>query len=284
MSNRQCPKCGEEYSDTYRKCPFCEEEEASRRGKPLHRHGGKRLSKKKRSSGAGGVMLSVMAVVIIGVVGYVYFGEQVASFMGIRSVRPDAASADPGANISEFSVQPPEGDERANAPAPDALDEAPVPQEPAGPLALDYASITIPAGETARLAATGGAGEVTWSTSNENIATVDGGAITGKAGGTVTITAAAGEESVSCTVTVTGDPWVSPITWTLNKTDVTERSGGHGFQLKVKDCTSPIVWASENPAVASVDSEGWVKRTGKGTTNITASVDGQVLKCIVRCP
>ncbi len=27
MSNRRCPKCGEEYSDTYRSCPFCEEEE-----------------------------------------------------------------------------------------------------------------------------------------------------------------------------------------------------------------------------------------------------------------
>lgn len=291
MSNRQCPKCGEEYSDTYRKCPFCEEEEASRRGKPLRRHGGKRLSKKKRSSGAGGVMLSVMAVVIIGVVGYVYFGEQVASFMGIRSVQPDAVSTDPGANISNFSAQP-EGhseDDRSSVPDGDGTDapaapDAPDPAVPAGPLALDHDAITIPAGETARLAATGGTGEVTWSTSNENIATVDGGAITGKAGGTVTVTAAAGEESVSCTVTVTGDPWVNPIAWTLNKTDVTERSGGNGFQLKVKDCTSPIVWASENPAVASVDSQGWVVRTGKGTTNITASVDGQVLKCIVRCP
>ena len=32
MNNRQCPKCGEEYSDTYRTCPFCEEEAAIRRG------------------------------------------------------------------------------------------------------------------------------------------------------------------------------------------------------------------------------------------------------------
>ena len=34
MSNRRCPKCGEEYSDTYRSCPFCEEEAAIRRGRP----------------------------------------------------------------------------------------------------------------------------------------------------------------------------------------------------------------------------------------------------------
>ena len=37
MGNRVCPQCGQEYSDTYRKCPFCEEEEAEKRGKPLRR-------------------------------------------------------------------------------------------------------------------------------------------------------------------------------------------------------------------------------------------------------
>ena len=70
MSNRQCPKCGEEYSDTYRICPFCEEDEAIRKGKPLHRQGGKRLEKRRASSsgGAGGVMLLLTAVIILGVV------------------------------------------------------------------------------------------------------------------------------------------------------------------------------------------------------------------------
>ena len=32
MGNRLCPKCGQEYSDTYRNCPFCEEEEAEKKG------------------------------------------------------------------------------------------------------------------------------------------------------------------------------------------------------------------------------------------------------------
>ena len=91
MGNRLCPKCGQEYSDTYRNCPFCEEEEAERKGKPLRRHGGKRLSKRKRSGGAGGILLLVMAVVIIGVVGYVFFGEEIAvhakivNFQGLSS-------------------------------------------------------------------------------------------------------------------------------------------------------------------------------------------------------
>ena len=47
MSNRHCPTCGEEYSDTYRTCPFCEEEAAIRRGKPLRRRGGKRVEKRQ---------------------------------------------------------------------------------------------------------------------------------------------------------------------------------------------------------------------------------------------
>ena len=40
MANRRCPKCGEEYSNTYRACPFCEEEDAIKHGRPLRRHGG----------------------------------------------------------------------------------------------------------------------------------------------------------------------------------------------------------------------------------------------------
>ena len=40
MSNRVCPQCGEEYSTTYKSCPFCEEEEAIRQGTPLRRRGG----------------------------------------------------------------------------------------------------------------------------------------------------------------------------------------------------------------------------------------------------
>ena len=28
MAMKRCPICGEKYSDTYKSCPFCEEEEA----------------------------------------------------------------------------------------------------------------------------------------------------------------------------------------------------------------------------------------------------------------
>ena len=73
MANKLCPKCGEEYSDTYRKCPFCQEEEALRKGKKIHRRG-RRLEKKQRSGGVGGVIMLLAVVIIAGAMGYVFFG------------------------------------------------------------------------------------------------------------------------------------------------------------------------------------------------------------------
>ena len=280
MSTIRCPKCGEEYSDTYKKCPFCQEEEAIRQGKPLRRRGGKRLDKRKRSAGAGGVMLIVTAVIIIGVVGFVFFGDQVAGLMGIRTEQNQTDDTPDTVQTSQDDTQTPatpddEGD--------DISQEPDVPQEPAGPLALDRDSMTIPAGETALLTATGGTGDVTWSSSNENIATVANGSVTGVAGGTVTITAAAGEETVTCSVTVTGDPWVSSANLSLNRTDFTIRSiDPPTFQMEVSGTDSPVTWSIDNTNVATISADGLVTKVGSGIATITAAVDGQTLTCIVR--
>jgi len=282
MSNQRCPVCGEEYSDTYKRCPFCEEEAAIQQGRPPRRRG-KRLEKRKRSGGAGGVMLLLTVVIIVGVVGYVFFGDQIAALVGIRTEQNDAGQT--GSDDREQQPVPPApgGDQDQEGDA-TGSQEPTVPAEPAGPLTLDQSAITIPAGEKALITAAGGTGEITWSTSNENIATVDGGSVTGVAGGTVTITAAAGEETVSCTVKVTGDPWVSTASLSLNKTDFTLPSNDPPVQMKVKGTDSPVTWASSNTSVVTISESGVVTRAGKGTTTITATVDGQVLECIVRCP
>ena len=282
MANHVCPNCGQEYSDTYRKCPFCEEAEAEKRGRPIRRRGGKRLSKRKRSAGAGGVMLSVMAVVIIGVVGYVFFGDEIAGLAGIRTEADqtvDRAGTDDGAAAPLTTVEQESPD--TAVPPDDSAGEGT--QGTGGPLTLDYNAISIPAGETALLSVTGGTGAITWSTSNEHIATVANGSVTGVAGGTATITAVAGEETVECIVTVTGEPWVSDANLSLNKTDFTLYSDNPDVQMEVRGTDSTVAWASENPAVATISETGVVKWAGKGTTNVTATVDGQVLTCIVRC-
>ena len=48
--------------------------------------------------------------------------------------------------------------------------------------------------------------EITWSSSSEATATVENGVVTGVAAGSATITAAAGNLTATCTVTVTGTP------------------------------------------------------------------------------
>lgn len=291
MGNRHCPKCGEEYSDTYRTCPFCEEEEAIQKGRPLHRRGGRRVEKRQRGAtgGAGGVMMLLTGVIILGVLAFVFFGDQIAGVIGIRTdadvgsgdlVQPAPVAAD------GQQTAPPEADPPADSVPADGTGDSPdapsEPSEPAQPLALSQSSMTIAAGETARLTATGGGGDIIWTTSNENVATVDGGSVTGKAGGTATITAASGGETASCAVTITGTPYVSNANLSLNKTDFTLGSSDPDVTLKVKGTESPVTWASANTSVATVSESGVVKWAGKGTTTVTATVDGQVLECIVR--
>ena len=299
MDNLHCNRCGEEYSSTYRKCPFCQEEAAERRGRPMYRCG-KRLSKKQRNAGAGGVLKLVIFFALLIVAGTMFFGQEIADFMGIRlqstvvdqvgseNNTPDeedssAGSGDIGTDNDATNGDIDSSTDPNTTPA-DPDDEEDAPAETYDPITLSQSAISIPAGETARVTAEGGNGTFTWTSSNEEIATVDGGAVTGVAGGTVTITVKSGDQTATFTVTVTGDPWVSPVELSLNRTDFTLAAGDPPFQLKVKGTENTVTWSSSNTNVATVDSNGTVKRVGKGNATITAKVDGQTLTCIVRVP
>ena len=289
MSNRRCPTCGEEYSDTYRSCPFCEEEEAIKRGRPPRRQGGHRAEQRKVSNnGAGGIMLLLCAVVIIGVLAYVFFGDNVADAVGIRTdPQPTADQTDPTSPTAEPAGTP------TSDPEPDASSELPTSPTDPVPLALNQSSITIRVGDKGRLDYIGGSGEIVWTSSNDEIATVEGGTITGIAGGTVTITAVSGEETATCQVKVEGDPWVNPnpSTYRLSKTDFSLRPDERSWQMKVKrdegeweilGSADGVVWASANTSVVTITDTGLVQRVSKGTTTISATIDGVTLECIVR--
>lgn len=43
-----------------------------------------------------------------------------------------------------------------------------------------------------------------------------------------------------------------------------------------------VVWASNDPNVATISETGLVTRAGKGHTTITATVGGVTMECIVR--
>ncbi|MCL2487636.1 MAG: Ig-like domain-containing protein, partial [Oscillospiraceae bacterium] len=121
--------------------------------------------------------------------------------------------------------------------------------------------------------------QVTWSSSNRDIATVDAnGVVTGVKPGTVTITATAGNGAkVWYTLTVTpGDPTEIPAT------DVTIQGGDR--EMEIGDSYTPQIvvtppdhtdtpqWSSSDPDVAMVDENGKITAVGEGEAVITVTV------------
>ena len=87
---------------------------------------------------------------------------------------------------------------------------APAEEIDATGISLDQNALTLTEGETATLKATltpeGATTTVTWTSSNEKVATVSNGKVTAEGAGTATITAKAGELTATCDVTVNAAP------------------------------------------------------------------------------
>lgn len=159
-------------------------------------------------------------------------------------------------------------------------------------------------------------GDVTWKSSNPNVASVSwNGVVTAVSQGTVTLTATvAGVGDQTCIVrcnfkdasgtTATAAPAASQAPsgsgsssgnsssasgLKLSREDITlqlshpDTGKPESWRLVVSGTSSAVTWSSSKPEVATVASDGTVTAVSKGTTNITATVDGVTLKCIVRC-
>ena len=115
--------------------------------------------------------------------------------------------------------------------------------------------------------------DVTWASSNEDVATVDeNGKVTAVKAGTAIITATAGGKKASCEVTVTSQP--VPVTGI--SLDDAEVSVGRTIQLKPKftpaDTTQRgVTWVSSDETIATVDTNGNVKGLAEGTVSITVT-------------
>lgn len=124
--------------------------------------------------------------------------------------------------------------------------------------------------------------EITWSSSDENVAKVDQtGRIQAIAVGEAVITAKAGEKTATCKVTVN----VPMTSIRLNKTSIELNSIGDSYQLQANyspsDAEGTIIWKSDDEGIASVDQTGKVTAVGKGTTTITASCGNLADTCTV---
>lgn len=318
-----CEYCGEDYSSTYKHCPFCDEMEqdvtdydSDEYDAPPRPRGGKRLASNTRGGGYGGapsplqiiakvislgLIVAAVIIVITIVKPLVDKGDTAAG--GIPSASPSVESASPSPDSSES----PAAGESPNA-GESTPPATPSPQIPASQTATGFTlsktefsfSDRYPDPITIGVTFTpsGTTGTITWTSEDPDIASVDanGKVSHGTKKGKTTITASMpGAASQTCVVynQVTGSSSsgssssggsTASGTLSLNKTDFTFSSlSDPSVQMKVNGTSSTPTWSIGNTAVATISSSGVVKPVGSGTTKITCTVDGQTLTCIVRC-
>lgn len=311
----RCPYCGEDYSVTYKRCPFCDGKpapESSFEDDPPaegRRSGGKRLVSNTRGGGYGGggwgPLRIVGTVVSLGlIVAAVWIVVSVVSPLVNRgsSLNSDQPSSPP---VTSSSAAPTGSPDSSASPALTGGVEPTRSPEPSGtiPASQTATSFTLnrkdftlsQAGDVWNLGPAflpaGSTGTLTWNSSKPEVATVsDSGIVTAVAPGVATITATmAGGYTQECIVRCTwtgassGGSGSAAATLTPSHSDVTLYKAGESFRFRVSGTDSTPVWSTSNSGVASVDGSGTVTAVSKGTCNVTATVDGQTFTCIVRC-
>lgn len=259
MSLLKCPKCGEMFSDSYRECPFCLEDEEFYHGKKP-KNPGHRVEKHRAPSILGPAMVLVV-LLLVGFLGYGFFAGDLAELFQ-REEKPP--------------VENPVGNEQ------DHQQDDPVVVDPVV-ITLDKSDLVLTAGETATLTASGAEG-ITWASSDEAIVTVDeNGNLTALDAGSATITASAnGASSAACVVTVQASNKHLVLESIYGSSGDISISYGQSVQMVVEGTDAPIDWSVEDGDVLVVTADGVITGVGGGSTNVIAKVEGQTLTCIVR--
>lgn len=113
--------------------------------------------------------------------------------------------------------------------------------------------------------------QVTWSSADETIATVDtAGLVTGRAAGQVRITATSATQSASCLVTVQG------IVLKDDTLQMKERGTANlEYQIYGDLLSKTVEWSSSDPSVVEVNN-GYLSAKQEGTAVVTAKVAGSI--------
>lgn len=239
----KCPKCGEMFSDTYKTCPFCQEDEELHSGKHI-KTGGRRVGGAKARPKVGGGVVVACLVLVLGLVACTIFGSQFTElFTGGKNDTPVQA------------------------------------------LTLSQRNADLTVGSTVKLTASGGESTVSFSSSNETVATVSAdGTVKAVGEGSAVVTAKAGDLTASCSVAVKGTEQTDvPATNTLflqssgGLTGQFSMDPGETASVKVVGSSAPVTWSSSDSQIATVDASGIVTGVSSGLAIITAVVDGQTL-------
>ncbi|MCI9555191.1 MAG: SH3 domain-containing protein [Oscillibacter sp.] len=264
MAMKRCPVCGERYSDTYKNCPFCEEEEyweeeqePARR--PILREGVRSPGGRGGRSAYGIVtpILIVLIVLMALLLVYLLYGDK------LFNKDEDPGDGKPGITQPQEPPATP-GTTQGNTPAgnPDETDD---PKGSGEPSETDTPSADTPGTDTP---GTDTPGTDTPGTDTPGTGTMP----EGNAGSSGT---ASGGMSYSSAAAL-------PKGLTLNSTDFTRKVSEGGYKLRVSGGTGTYTWISENPSVASVASDGTVTPVAAGTTNIVVTDGTKRAICIVR--
>ena len=303
MAMKRCPVCGEKYSDTYRDCPFCEEEDALREGAKLRR--GRRAAPRSRQFSLVTPTLIVLIFMMAGLLVYLLYGDQLKEKFrkGGEDVTP------PTEDVTPVKPQPTEPD--VTEPEPDNTpDSEPgtMPETPSDTTTTtDYGKMmTLPSGlklstedftlrsvgETATIRASGGSGSYTWASEDDGVASVDqNGKVVAVSNGTVNVLVTDGSKKAVCIVrvnaaggTTTTTPAAPAESGALKAGPAVVVNGGNGVRVRSGPGTNYEILASvSNGAdIQIVESagDGWYKITfsGAGGKVTTGYMKGDFLK------
>lgn len=246
----KCPKCGEMFSDTYKTCPFCQEDEERHSSKPV-KSAGRRTGGGRAKPKVGGGVVIVCLVLVLGLAAYTIFGNQITAFFT--------------------------GEKDAPTPEPAVL-------------TMNKTSVELTVGSSFALTVSGADKVAFSSSDEAVATVSANGTVQAVSTGSAVITASAADTTATCRVAVTAavDQPDTPSDLAIYSaygksvvTDVTIEAGKEAL-MKVQGTDSAVTWSIADSSIATVDSSGMVKGVASGETTLTATVDGQTLTCIVR--
>ena len=307
MAMKRCPVCGEKYSDTYKSCPFCEEEEALQSGSQIRRgsgKGGKRAAQNRQPNLLSPILV-ILILIMAALLVYLLFGDQIADRLSSGGETQETQAEDVTSQEPDPDAAAPDGDGDVTMPedgettagdgtADDGFADGgttAVTDPSALPETLTIAYLgstrtefTMSVGdEPIPLTASGGSGTYTWSSSDDGVASVDSsGRVTAISAGQATLTVTDGSGKGTCLVRVrggsTGTSTDSSSTGTssgggsLTAGTATVVNAGNGVRVRSQPNTSSEILATvSNGATVQV-----VQSAGNGWYQITFVASGGV--------
>ena len=239
----KCPKCGEMFSDTYKTCPFCQEDEELHSGKPV-KTGGRRVGGAKARPKVGGGVVVACLVLVLGLVACTIFGSQFTElFTGGRADTPVRALT-----LSQRNADLTVG---------------------------STVKLTASGGESAVSFSSSNEAVAAVSADGTVTAVGEGSAVvTAKAGDLTASCSVAVKGTEQTDVPATNALFLQS---SGGLTGQFSMNPGETASVEVVGSSAPVTWSSSDSQIATVDASGIVTGVSSGLAIITAAVDGQTL-------